>query len=237
MTSKKKKWYTAEEVRAELDADPEYQKLLERLDEEHARQVAENQQAEKPVLAALRDAGLYVKSITELLDEDLELDPQIVATLIEQIPKIASRDILDGVVRSLIGAKEPFDGECLIRLFESSNDNEGIRWTISYVMTRSRVTDISEWAIAAVTTSSYGIAREPLIRALPKMTSREKAIPALVAVLSEIPGHAAYALGKIGTMSEIRFLRNEQRKKHDHKWIDQEIAKAIEKIRKRCEPT
>ncbi len=226
---------TVEAVRAELDGDPEYQKLRKKLDEEHARRGEAAARAEKPVLAALHKIGFDIASLNDLLDEDLKLGPQVVGVLIDRLPKITEKGILETVIRGLIGAEDAFDGERLIRLFEDTNDNEGIRWTIAFTMTRSPVTGISDWVVKTVNNPSYGIAREPLIRALPKLTSREKAIPALLGVLGEIPGHAAYALGRIGGLTEVEFLQREQRKKHAHKWIDLEIAKAIEKTRKRSE--
>jgi hypothetical protein len=239
MKRKKEKWVSAEELKAQLAADPDYQALRRKLDGEHALRVEEYARAEKPVLAALWRVGVEIGSLQDLMERDFVLQPDAVEALLALLATVRERGVLDTVIRSLMGASEPFDAEPLIRLFEEldAEENAGLRWTITFTLVHSPVAndEVKDWARRVITNSAYGMAREPLIRVAHKLGPREKVIPALLSVLPEIPGHVAFALRKIGRRSELTALRNEAQKKHEHKWIDKEIARAIEMIERRAE--
>jgi hypothetical protein len=67
------------------------------------------------------------------------------------------------LVRALISAQEPFDPAVLIDLFENSNYNEAIKWTLAYVLSISKTYDISTWLRNELLNNESSFERDGLI--------------------------------------------------------------------------
>jgi hypothetical protein len=90
---------------------------------------------------------------------------------------------------------------------------------------------LESWLAQAIGNPAYGKAREMLALAVARHVPREEAIPILLDVLEDLPGHVAMALGKIGDVRVLEAL--ESQRAVTSGWTRKEIDKAMRSIERR----
>jgi hypothetical protein len=230
MTAKKRR-VTAEELLAELESNADYQERMQGRDAAAARAEADFRRGERPLLEALRQSGVDVDSILELAARYRRIPRHIVELLLHWLPKLENERVQEWVVRTLANVTEPFDGHGLVEAFEKSQ-NVCFRWAIANTIAEARPTGVSEWLPRAITNRRYGQAREMLIVALARVVPRETAVPLLLSLFDDFPGHVAEALAEVGGPRELEFLQAAM--SNTKGWARKAIARAMRRIETRC---
>jgi hypothetical protein len=221
---------TAAELMAKLDADPDFQKRRAEKQRRRAVKHERLRNAAQPILDELQSMGIVVASIGEMTQHFAPLPPQIVQVLLDWLPRVGEDRLKESIIRALGAAKEPFDGRPLVDVF--LNDKSGtLRWPIANTMAYARPFGVTDWIVEAVKNRRFGSARQMLMLALARLAPAELALPVLLSVLDELPGHVAIALGEVGGASELGALRS--RIGNVSKWEQAEFLKAICKIESR----
>lgn len=220
----------ASELMRRLERDPKHlERERQRKDKEaRIREAVEREM--HPVLEDLAHIGIDVGSREELLASHSPLQPEVVDILLRRLPEIEDERAKEMLVRALGAAAEPFDGTCLIDLFEKDR-TENLRWVIANTMALALPHGVTNWLVGAVEQRKYGTSRQMLILALARLGDREVTLPVLRRVFDAYPGHVAMALGEIGREAEAGFL--ESRTDGLTGWEGKEAVKAIDKIRRR----
>jgi hypothetical protein len=234
MGRKQKK--TAGEHMAELESDPAYRQIRDDKAQRRFEREARLRALEEPILADLRAAGLTVDSVYDLLPAHFPLPSQVVQILLKWLPLVSDNAIKESIIRTLIGAREPYDGQPLVDCF-TADRSETLRFPIANTIAYSFPTGIAAWLVERAQERRFGSDRQILLLALARHVPRETAIPILRQALEDVPGGAAKALAEIGGLPEAELLetRLHRQAAWEHKWIPKEIEKAIRKIRKRAE--
>lgn len=232
MGKSKRQLRTAAEVLARLQANPEFQKQQAERQRKFAERRARFAAIERPIMDDLEQFGIDAESTEEMTSRYAPLSPQIVQVLLDWLPRIAEDRIKESLIRALGAAKEPFDGKPLVDCF-LRDSSETLRWPIANTMSLARPYGISAWLMEAVNNRLFGSAREMLVIALARLVPAEQALPILMSVLDELPGHVAMALGEIGGPAELSVLKSRVEDIEGPKWRRAEMLKAIRRIEKR----
>jgi hypothetical protein len=118
---KKRTRKTADELMAELEADPEWVAARAREEAERQKVAAELARAEAPLVAALRGAGYPVESVWDLANTR-ERYPAAVPILIEHLQRPYPGEIRDGIARALAIPEAKFAHHLLVRLWREEPD-------------------------------------------------------------------------------------------------------------------
>lgn len=223
---KKGKRVTAEELVAQLAADPEYQAGLER----KRRRASEIVAAEQPILADLRAAGYPVDSLDEIVERYAPLPGALCSVLLSWLEKTRDPWIQEWIVRSLMHVAEGFDVRPLTGLFEMT-ESDSLRWAIANTLAELRPLDAREWLIEALARHEYGRSREMLPLAVARTAPPSVANKVLLSYFDEMPGHVALGLAESGGSDELDFLR--EKAPSTKGWVRKEIDRAVRKIAKR----
>jgi hypothetical protein len=166
------------------------------------------------------------------------LEPKAVEIILRWLPAIYEDGLGSGehLVRSLIGAKEEFNPEVLIDLFENSDYNETIKCTIAYVLAISKTYNIADWMLNELINKGYAFERSGLLFGLTtkaSITSTGNLIEVLKKLFDNYWEFEIYLklFKKYGRKDDIPFL--ESKIKNGNKKIKNEISKIIEAIQKR----
>ena len=221
---------TAKEFIDQLNADPDYQRRMAEKERRRAKRQAAIDAAERPILADLREIGVDLTQVSDLVNFFPPLPPNVVRILLEWLPRITHDNVLEMAVRALGATEEPYDGRPLVGVFERTK-SESVRWAIANTMAEARPTGISDWLREATPNRSSGMAREMLCLAVARLVLKDQAIPVLMSVLDDLPGHAARAIGEIGQQTELPRLRSKLPETSG--WQRKELARAIRKIERR----
>lgn len=226
--SDKRNEVTAAELLARLESDPQYI-TMRQIEDEKAKQLAElHAKAEQPIVAELQKHGHQVDSLAQLVTQPLPAPSAQV--LLDWIPRIESPRLLEEIVRGLALSVEPFDATPLTVLFDQT-DEAALRWAIADTLTARTATRVGSWILERVRDRSLGRSREMLVVALAVHVKADQAIPALVEVFDEMPGHVAMALSVCGTTDELSLLESSTARLK--KWEQREVSRAIRAIQKR----
>ncbi|WP_156087555.1 hypothetical protein [Lysobacter sp. Root667] len=111
---------TAAELIAELGSDPEHQAMLARKEEERKQLLEERDRAARPIVEALRAAGVNVQGVADLLD-GRKLDPAIISILLEHVKRLEYPDQIREMLLRALGSPvaRPYWDE-LVALFEQN---------------------------------------------------------------------------------------------------------------------
>lgn len=96
-----------------------------------------------------------------------------------------------------------FDGQPLCDYFERFPRN---RWMAAEIMDASKAVVPCDWIARSLIDDSYGRDREMLCHAIVKHCSPMKARAALRAVFGQLPAHACFGLGKVGTLEDLELM-------------------------------
>lgn len=231
-----------------LIKDPNTKLYMEQRKQQRKESEYRIREAEAPVLEELARLGFQVNKLSDWVNSNYQVPPQVIDVLMKWLPIVAHVRIQEMIIRSLGAPERLYDGRPLAELYERIDTPEGLRWVIGNTIECALPTNITEWVVSTVQNASYGGARSRLCLALIKMVPPDQSIPILQSVFDQLPTPCAEAFGTIGNdESIIRFLREKeqnlmselpQKKKgtipyNKVKTAIKEIQSAIKKIEKR----
>jgi hypothetical protein len=217
-----------EEMSGDIEADSDAARPLRRERDFELRQ-QRLEAEERIVCEKLAEIGVNIDSIEELKKKAC-WSPKSVQVVLDLIPEMKEENIQEALIRVLAVPVKSYSGEKLVQYF-SETCSPNIKWVIANTIYSAQPTGISDWVVSAVQNPDYGYTREMLILALPKLVPASRAIPVLLSVLQQIPGHTAMALGRVGGMNELKVLETYEEALKP--WERKEFDRAIKKIKKR----
>lgn len=228
----KNNWMSAAELMAQLQQDPNY--LAQQAERERARSKREAiiKSEVAPILEDLRNVGVAVHEWADLSTHFLPLPGAAIRVLLSWLPRVSLDSVKEMVARALAGTLEPYDGSALVHAFEATG-SDVVRWAVANTMAVSNPEGIGDWIVRAVTTPSFGKAREMLAIAVARLAPPTEANRVLIPLLAEFPGHAAQGLALSGGLNELVAL--ESMRSTTKGWHRKEITKAIKAIQNRLD--
>ncbi len=223
---------TAEELMAQLEADPEWVARRDQQDRERQRAVQGNREDAAAIVSELREAGFEVDSIADLYSKRMSYR-DAVPILLRWLPTVDNPAVKEDVVRSLtVKWARPQAAPLLIAEFrrvEGSGEELGLRWAIGNALAEVADDSVFQDVAALATDQRWGRSREMVVLALANM-SDPRAVGVLRDLLRDdgVAGHAVMALGKLGARearSDIEpFLE------HPKAWIRKRAKQALAKL-------
>lgn len=194
---------------------------------------------EKAMLNEISSLGfLKHATIDKLHYSKRPLPPDVVNVILKWLPKIYEEHIGSGehLIRALVFTETDFDPQTIIKLFEDSDYNSSLKWTMAYVLSISRVGDISNYIRDQLFNKSTNFEREGFIYSFEinaNFSSKKELMTALKKIFYEYIFFQSIFLlfKKYGQIEDIPFLMD-QLKVVDKK-KGKEIEKLIESIKKR----
>ena len=224
---------TAEEVMAELEADPGWVARRDEGERERQQSGEENMRAEAPLRAELAQFGFDVESVADLYNRRMKYEAAV-PILLEWFPRIENSAVKESVARALTvrwarPRAAPVMLEELRRLRES--EDRGLRFAVANALAEVADDSLFDEVVELVRDRRYSLAdRGVVVRALANVKGeRRRAIEVLLELLrEELAPQAIAALGDLRadeTRGEIEpFLE------HEEAWVRQEAKKALRKL-------
>jgi hypothetical protein len=167
MTEWPKKRITAAELMAQLQDDPEYQQRRAALDADIMRRDEELAAAERPILAELRQIGIDVESVWDLVNRAFDYD-EAIPLLIDHLRSGAYPDrVLEGLGRALAVPGVASRWGELKELYRSATGvgaSEGLAVALSAFPPRERYHDLVELVRSEELGESRGLLLESIAR-------------------------------------------------------------------------
>lgn len=181
------------------------------------------------LLAEIRDTGIKISSINELMKMD-KTNKDLIPILLKYIKQIEDEGDKQFLVRCL-GVKGFTEAtQVLLTEFENAH-TPSYKWAIgnslSIILDKSYSNDMLE----IIQKKEHGIARQMVVIAIGKMKIHE-AIPILLELLQDedITGHVITALGNYKKAELIPYIKPFEN--HQVSWIRKEASKVIKKLSK-----
>lgn len=222
---------TAAELMAELEADGAFRAKRDERERSHAREVASNRAAERPVLERVKSStGIEVTSLAELREHS---GPELAQVLLAELRTIDRIDVKRAVIAAVpsdwVG---PDDVAFLLALFDGADrDAEGdaLRWAIASALVEMGQATSAEALTERLVDTGNGQARQMLALAV-GATGDRSAVPKLVELLGDdvVNGHVVMALAELGAIearSMIAPLARDQRG-----WVRDEVRRALARL-------
>ena len=192
----------------EQHGDSERQKKMEERKAQTERRLSQINAIEHEGLNEWRSKGYpEVETLSDIMNLKKRLTGEQVNFLLKWIPKIdntvGSRESL---VRALILADKPFDGQVLMELFDDPDSSFYLKWAIGNTIASAKVRNVTQWLKSKFETLSLGKEKEMLVYALGEYLNEEEARDCLIKIFDNYPLHAADTLAKIGRREDLDFL-------------------------------
>jgi hypothetical protein len=188
--------------------DPNYPKGSDQLKEAMAKRMAELENVEHDFVAAWQSRGFYkIESAGDIMQFKRKLSNEEVEFVLKWVPKISNEfGSQETLVRALILAAKPFDGQALMDLFDDPESSFNLKWAIGNTIDSTKVLNVVEWLKSKFQSLSLGKEKEMLVCALGKYLDTDEAREYLEKVFDNYPLHAADTLAKIGGRSDLDFI-------------------------------
>ncbi len=147
------KWYTAAEVIARQNADPEFLRKQAARDERRRERAERFAQSERPVVERMNAIGFDASSIIDAINKFSPLPERLVEVLLDAITSSSDVKLLEWLIRALAPARRPFDGRPLAECYKRINDFD-LRWVILNTIACAKPHSIDAW-IAEVSQDPY----------------------------------------------------------------------------------
>jgi len=222
---------TAEDLIGQLEQDPTYVQMLREKEEQCARNRAEFEEQEKPVLEDLRRVGIFVPSVgkSEYFESYVPFSAEAVEVFVRWVPNAPAR-VQECLVRLLGAVTVPFDGRVLTALFDQTESNH-LRWVIANTLELAKPLMVADWLKNRLMNSEPINAIRPLFKALTLISDRASVLEVARRRLDVIPDAASQVLAKYGNAEDIPLLqRMVSREEHA---VQRKLKSAIAKIQKR----
>jgi hypothetical protein len=213
---------------ARLQKDQGYQERVAERDRKLEQANAGLEEDERPLVAALKDAGVNVASVWDLVNTS-DPYPKAFPVLLDHLGRSHMKKTREGIVRALsVEAARGVASAVLLEAFEQEQDAD-VRWVIgnalSVVATEAETAAVDR----LLKDASLGEARNMLTHAVARLRGTD-AIRDLVALLDD-RGVAAQAIIALGDLKAVEardrvaaFLND------DDEWVREQAQKALDKI-------
>ena len=139
-------WKTAEQLMSALEKDPSFVKRREAKAEKFRRLREKYAQLDKPILDALAAIGYHANSLEDIVSKLSPLPSTIVEILLTNLQTCEDVRQIEGIVRALGAAEEPFDGKPLCRVYEAHSD-QSLRFAIANTIALAKPHSIENWLL------------------------------------------------------------------------------------------
>lgn len=176
MKQKKKK--TAAEFMAEMERDPAFRAQRQEREAAFRRRNEELRQAEAPLVQALAEVGLDVKSVWDLVNRATRHYPEAVPLLLGHLQRPYPDAIREGIARALTVAEARPHWSTLTRLYQEEHGRQtkdGLAVAIAGIATDEVIEDV----IALARDKKHGTSRGLLLFALER-SKNPRALQALM---------------------------------------------------------
>ncbi|MBC7978625.1 MAG: hypothetical protein H7138_26870 [Myxococcales bacterium] len=153
----KRKWITAAELMAELEADPTWVADRDALEAAREKQAAEWRAAEAPLLADLLAAGYHASSVWDLVNTSIPY-PAALPVLLEHLQRPYPTPVREGMARALAVPEAKFGWDVLRQLFREEKEErakDGLAVALAAAVDESRLGEL----IALVRDPQHGSSR------------------------------------------------------------------------------
>jgi len=226
-------WVTASDLQSRLAKDAEFKAIQAERAQRNAEYYRRLGEDARPFEEALRSVDPRFRRMDSLTAPKERLSSVVVALLLEWLPRLKENRNKEMLIRGLIAAKEPFDGQPLVDCFMADSLEESLRFPIANTMAYAKVTGINDWLVEAVQVKRYGTSRAMLAEAVAKHVPRKLAREVLLKLLDDIPGPAASGLARFGGFEELQAIK--ARVESATGWQKKDMERAIRKIEDRLE--
>ena len=194
---------------------------------------------ENAMLSEIAKLGLFKRpTINKLHYSTKPLPLNVVNIILKWLPRIYEEHVGSGehLIRALVLTEEDFDPKVIIDLFENTDYNSSLKWTMAYVLSISRVGDVSSYIKNQLFNKPENFERAGFLSALEAnadFKSRDELVEALKRLFDKYIFHGKIFLlfRKFGRKEDIPFL--EKRLKNSDKKKTREIEKVILGIKNR----
>jgi HEAT repeat protein len=161
---------TAAEVMAELAADPQFRARQRDQEEALNKKVLEWRKSERPLIRDLRQVGLSVGSVWDLVNTTTPY-PQAIPILLTHLTLPYPQRVREGIARALAVPESKIGWNVLLDLFRSEPDETtvGVKWALGCVLAASADIDVLDDLIAVVNERRHGLNRAALLPALMRL--------------------------------------------------------------------
>ena len=156
---------SANELMAELEADPEYIAETARQDEELARKESEWRKAEAPLVEELRAAGFEVDSAWDLVNTSTPY-PAALPILLEHLQRPYPDRVREGIARALAVRDARFGAEKLVRLYREEQPGTDAKAGLAVAIGEATDDDVIDEVIALASDPVHGTSRVLMLDAL-----------------------------------------------------------------------
>jgi hypothetical protein len=178
MRMKQKKKKTAAEFMAEMERDPAFRAQRQEREAAFRRRNEELRQAEAPLVQALAEVGLDVKSVWDLVNRATRHYPEAVPLLLGHLQRPYPDAIREGIARALTVAEARPHWSTLTRLYQEEHGRQtkdGLAVAIAGIATDEVIEDV----IALARDKKHGTSRGLLLFALER-SKNPRALQALM---------------------------------------------------------
>jgi hypothetical protein len=163
---------SAEELMAELEADPEYIAERERQDAERRRRVEDWRRAEAPLVEELRDAGLDVESAWDLVNTSTPY-PAALPILLEHLARPYPDRVREGIARALAVRDARFAWNDLVRLYRDEKAGTDAKDGLAVALSATSDDEVVDELVALARDRSHGGSRLLLLLGLKRSRAPE----------------------------------------------------------------
>lgn len=174
---------SAEDLIAELEADPEYVAETARQDEELARKAAEWRRAEEPLAEELRAAGFAVESAWDLVNTSTPY-PEALPILLEHLECPYPDRVREGIARALAVRDAQFGAPVLTRLYREERAGTDAKAGLAVAIGEAAHDDVIDEVIALARDPVHGTSRVLMLDALAR-SDAPRALAALEAIAED----------------------------------------------------
>lgn len=142
----REKWITAAELDAKLEADPEFVRRRAEKRAKLEQMRAEWDRAQVPLVADLREAGIEVKSVWDLVSSPNVYD-SVLPILVDHLQREYPPRIIEGIARALAVPNAHFAWDTVVRLYRESREYDvrsGLGVTISAIARKENLPEVIE---------------------------------------------------------------------------------------------
>jgi len=181
----KKPSKTAADLLATLCSDPAWVAERERRQADLQRQTLAYRQAEVPLIAALRDAGVHVASVWDLVNTRAPY-PSAIPILLEHLSRSYPERVREGIARALAVPEAHHGWATLLTAFRTETDatTHGVKWALACALGAAATDDELAEVSQLLRDRSLGRNRAPLLQVLAR-SQRAEAAELLQELLAE----------------------------------------------------
>ncbi|MCP3423127.1 hypothetical protein [Nocardioides pinisoli] len=166
----RRKPIAADELMEELEADPEWRAAQAENERRVAEKDARYAEAEAPVVAALAEVGVEVRSVWDLVNSDDDHYADAVPVLVEHLQDESYPDrVREGIARSLSFRRAAPAWPAIVELYRSTTDSFDLQQGLAVAMAGTVTDDTVDELVAEAHREEHGESRLILLLGLKRL--------------------------------------------------------------------